>query len=273
MYVLITTMLVMAGCSGKATKKTELEKEGLKGKAKSVEQFVYSATETDGKIQKGELLQSNIKRYDEKGNLTEDDLYHRNVYVYDENSRLIEEYWYNADDSLIAKLTYEYVYGVNGRLEEAKSATKLGDFNSYTYHYNSEGILVIKNTYGYNIHGIIYKSCQEIFDEAGNVIEKSNYTETGNLSSFDTYKYDKKGNEIGHTYKGALFGSAEWIVKYDRDGNQIESRYLDIVESKNTYKYKYDEKGSWIEQITYKSSEGAAKEASRITERIITYYE
>ena len=87
--------LFLIGFSQKEEKQTDLEKENLKGKVKSVTETQYRSVEKFGELQKGNLYEKYTFKYDYKGNKTE---------FAD----------YNSDGSLRDKRTFKYEYDSKG---------------------------------------------------------------------------------------------------------------------------------------------------------------
>jgi hypothetical protein len=107
----------MAACDTAQTtsvKKTDWEKDGLKGKVKSVKETIYEAVKENGEINKGnkEDLGNNLVEYDDKGNKIELIMYksdgnldYKFTYEYDDKGSIIEGNSYNSDGSLDMKYT------------------------------------------------------------------------------------------------------------------------------------------------------------------------
>ncbi|MDR2292361.1 MAG: hypothetical protein LBE11_02685 [Prevotellaceae bacterium] len=64
----------MAGC-GRAAKKTDVEKEGVKGRVKSLREISCRAVEKFGELAKGEINSHTLLKYDAKGNMIDQNDY------------------------------------------------------------------------------------------------------------------------------------------------------------------------------------------------------
>jgi hypothetical protein len=93
LFILLTTVMAVSG-TAQTAKKTDVEKAGQKGRVKSVEETVYDAVFTKGKIESHTLI-----RYDAKGNE-------------------IEVNKYYSDGILESKYTYKYKYDGRGNWTE-----------------------------------------------------------------------------------------------------------------------------------------------------------
>ncbi len=255
--LLLSLLVGFASCeknSCKNNKKTDWEKDNLKGKVKSYTNIAYEAIEKNGKVQKGKRredeLDNFLVKYGNKGNIVE-----RNYYYY--------------DGSLSWKYTYKYDSKVN-RIEEnwCNFAGKL--YYKYTFKYDSRGNEIEKNEY--DSDGSLSSKFTYKYDSKGNEIEKNTYNSDGKLIRKYTYKYGSKGNKIEcniYTSDGSLIG--EETYKYDSKGNEIECKGYDLYQKytyKNKYEYEYDKHGNWTKQIFY-----ADDKPAEIVERKYEYYE
>lgn len=228
------------------------EKEELKGRVKTVEEFEREAVEKSGGVEikesswyprkelkeydrEGRLIESNWRAYDDRG---------KNIYKYDDKGNRIEK---NSDGRTVKKWIYKY---------DEKG-------NTIENEYHSNGSLVEKNIYKY--------------DEEGNKIENNRYYYVnGNLGDKEIYKYDEKGKCIGNHSYGADGRISKSTYKYDEQGNIIEiSTYSmdDRLIGKSTHEYKYDHEGNWIRHITYEECNGKKYLIQPAIERKIEYYE
>ncbi|MDR0790613.1 MAG: hypothetical protein LBO06_07440 [Bacteroidales bacterium] len=190
---------------------TDLEKNGLKGKVKSVKTVEYFAvTKTNGDqttIEKGDAVKHG------KSGKTE------MVEEYDQNGvkngaavqgEIVDSWAYNTVAS-----TKTYQYNADGSL-------KAGDWKPassyYTYRTNEQGASLERNTYS---DGQIYTEVLSRFDVNGNKI--SDRSSSQNV----VFKYDNNGNKSEKTVS-------------DRDG-KILFQY--------TYFYEYDQNSNWTKCI------------------------
>ena len=126
-----------------------------------------------------------------------------------------------------------------------------GDLSyKYTYAYDDKGNLIEWKRKGSLVWSLVYKETST-YNDKGNRIESKSYKADGTFLYKSTYAYDDKGNLIERK-------------NYKADGS-LDTKYV--------FEYKYDSEGNWIEKIKFQvKSEGGKKEATRITERKITYH-
>jgi hypothetical protein len=230
--------------------------DGWKGKPKMVEISYYNVEKEFwyGKQliyydSKGRILkQPNINR---AGNIVDGE----KKFIYDKKGNIIEYIHYGKDSVIHRNRTY--TYNKNGKILELKYIIKEGN-KSINYTYNT----IEKSS----------RASDFVYNKDGTVKEK-------NISRITTF-YDKKWNEIGHTYydsDGSIRRKRE--LKYDKKGNPIlnvsfdyktkkrritekkYNKYNDIVSStrkviteKDTtitniseFKYLYDHKNNPVE--------------------------
>ena len=243
-------------------KKTDWEKDEVKGKVKSIETKHYMAVDKSGSIGKGIEL-------------TNDDLY-----MMQDTASLLYPYTYTTYDYILAK------YNSNGYITERiysdrrdggtfiqtnvieynnkYNAIKIYSEDSLT-HENGKDVwnVVIKyNDNGQATEESYYRSDESLdrkytykYDEKGNKIEDNRYYSDGNLYNKYIYKYDDKGNKIETSeYYSNESLSNKYIYKYDEKGNIVKTSECRSDDSlRDTYICKYDEKGNKVEEIFYRS--------------------
>jgi len=228
-------------CNAQTNKKTDWERDGLKGKVKNIVESNYAAVDKLGKIAKGDeyppsfgFSNSVITTYDSAGNVIIGEYYAIQIfsYRYDDYGNRIENNNYSIEDStLVMKIVYQNDIAGNAIEEHVYS-----DEYSDVYHVKALR-LSTKSTH--------------LYDEHGNTIETNRYDEKDNLVSKTTYEYDKQNRIVK-------------IVVHNAGRGQP---YEDI----EAYSYsKFDSKGNWVERTTYY---GKAREPVIVTERTIEYYE
>jgi antitoxin component YwqK of YwqJK toxin-antitoxin module len=287
--IILLTLLAAVMTTGSSAqtapaKKTDWEKDGLKGKVKSIREITYEAVEKFGKLTKGEIFCDESgcfvyqRKYDTKGNKIEENRYYSNgslddkyTYKYDDKGNLTEENRYKSNGSLDWKKTYKYdgkgnrtelnIYDSDGSLDR-----------EYTYKYDDKGNLIEENYY--NSNGSLSWKYTYKYDGKGNNIEYNVY-EDGSLDSKKTYKYDDKGNCIEMTEynsDGSLKKKDTYkVAVQDDEVKKNIHKLLDGIFSSNKT-YKYDDKGNWIEEISYDEIYYDT-DTPIITERTIEYYE
>lgn len=216
-------IIVIIGLSAQNKKQTDLEKDGLKGKVKSISINHYNAIDKFGRISKSIKLNSDS---------IEGDIFIK----------------YNNDgfktDLITCKKSYEF--------DNESKAEKMF-IESYNFKYDNQGNNI--ETYCYKADKTLNYKEIHLYNENGNEIESSSYESDGNLSTKRVCKYDKNGNIIeSSSYKSDGDLSSKLIFKNDEKGNKIE---LDSYSSDGSLNYKfvyeYDYKGNRIRWESYDS--------------------
>ncbi len=289
----IWALIFAVSCTANAQRKTDREKENLKGDVKLFRQTACKAIEKFGKIQKGNqnniIMGSNYSiMYNRKGQILEKD----NTDTYNvANNLLKEKYKYDKKGTLISKqniyvnvavMLYSprdaikytgneiYEYDRKGNLRETKKYTSKKELSQrVTYKNDKKGRIV--EEYTYNSSGSLERKYTYKYDRRGNKIEENGYNPNGSLEWKTTFKYDSKGNQIkieNYSSDGSLDNS--YTFKHNSKGERIENNSYNsdgILNVKYTYKYKYDEYGNWVEKVTYKNNKPYS-----IEEREYEYY-
>jgi hypothetical protein len=270
-------------------RKTDLVKENLNGKVKTVIELEYEVTLEAGTINKLFLSNKCTNKYNENGNLIEQLCENENISIggismgmsyfnfkltlkYDENDDLVEEIYirdYDGDNNSNTSTKYKH--------------DEYGNKTALTTSLINDSML----------YKMIYK-----YDENGNEIEKSRYKPDGQLNSKTILKYDTFGNPIecyflqengkytiekhafnydssGKRIESQIYNSEDNLIfkeKYDNNGNLTEYVYYKIdgsVLDKYNYVYQeYDDKGNWTYKIWIKNDKPI-----NIIERVIEYYD
>jgi hypothetical protein len=255
--------------------KTDLQRDNLKGKVKSVSFY------TDSKLVKTRTynlngFETDVKNYcvdnnlsvcsyhtsmfDPKGNMVkyEDDYYiiEKN---YDDANNLIESEQLNkVSKKIFEKLNYSYVNFRKIRSEQTKYSFN-SDVIEFTiiidYSYDSNGNLVEEDN-AYTSHSIttkkktIYK-----YDESQNLIEKTENNNDGRMQYNYTYKYDPAKRKVEYkarSFNGSNYTNYNEYFKYDEKGHMVESSHYELT-GKLLYKdvYNFDNAGNQIKRSHY----------------------
>jgi tetratricopeptide (TPR) repeat protein len=254
----ICLIITFINCFGQ--KKTDWQKNGLKGRVKSITTTVYNATEKfgepvkDGIKEKSEII---TIQFDTKGKIIPPSKGDNVVYKYDTKGNITEETAYGSDNStIISKSVFKY----------DASSNVIEELN-----YDSQGELKEKkvNTYDANGNLLVYKKSGSLF----------NGTRNQGQALVTKYKYDAYGRPIQVSVgigDDSELGSENY--KYDTKGDVIETtaETFNGVNVKKTYKYIYDANGNWITKVSFSSSAyrnmKAESKADEIIERVIEYH-
>ena len=253
---LFISILFMIGCNtNKSKTETDLEKQGFKGKVKSIKSTTYKAIEKFGEIEKGEEVDKLLSIFNEMGNFTER-IYSKNgkidskqTYIYNDQGNIIDKKEYDSDGNLKLQTTYNYDDNGN-KIEE----NTFGGYQTQktTYKYDDKGREVesLMTLSFQGINGSAELRITKEYDQKGNIIEEKNYNNHNKLSSKGIYTYDERGNKIKEIFINLDSKKPEEknIYIYDKNNNKIEvQEYISENLSEKTI-IKYDEKGNILEE-------------------------
>ena len=252
---LFISILFMIGCNTNKSKiETDLEKQGFKGKVKSIKSTTYKAIEKFGEIQKGEKFSGFFYTFNKDGNFIEcisdeKENNSRQTFIYNDKGNIIEQKEYDSEGSLKSQTTYNYDDNGN-KIEE----NTFGGYQTQktTYKYDDKGreaeSLITLSFQG--INGCAELRITKEYDQKGNIIEEKNYNNHNKLSSKGIYTYDERGNKIKEIFINLDSKKPEEknIYIYDKNNNKIEvQEYISENLSEKTI-IKYDEKGNILEK-------------------------
>jgi YD repeat-containing protein len=138
----------------------DLTRANIKGKVKEIIETTFSAKESFGEPQKGDLRTKDISKYNEDGNRTEETSYNADGELarkykdqYDEDGNRTEVTFYNADGELGGK--HKYQYDEDGNITESTSYNADGEIDwKYKYQYDEFDNLknwIVRTLYGDDI--------------------------------------------------------------------------------------------------------------------------
>lgn len=273
-------------------KKSDLEKDNIKGKVKYIEESTYFPK---GLFCNGKEMdihrEYKITKFNRDGNIEHEIIrgyhdYNRRItplktIIYKYNSRGQKQECFELKDSIV--INDKYIYDSIGNLIEKASYDRLQELIlRIIYRYDSKNNLVeiyrywnksdsLTRRYVFKYNDSIAEKIHYVFNDKGQVIMESyNYFFTE--GDCDHYKYDSKGNQISlisYSNNKIYYRSER---KYDDNNNLIEKRSYDSKDSlslKHTMEYKYDKRSNWIWQ---KFLAGDKNNEDRIIERRIVYY-
>lgn len=290
-----------------AQNKTHLKDENLKGNIKTIFVFPYEAKFENGKIEKGDLINSDFSiyakeliHYNTKGYITKIEKFDE-----DGNIKSVRRYTYNKNNFITednevdnnGKSIYKYVYNYNDKKQIIKESQFLNDYlyAEEIYNYTNNQIENISFSVMENYKR---RSVAEL-DKNQNIISYKKWNSKNHLEShtqhfynehhlkeksimFDTfvyerksvseYKYDENKNLIEESTFSLSDGRLESkkTYLYDSQQNLIEeTEYNNIGNIKYSYQYQYeyDNKKNWTQQIILKNNV-----PETIIERKIVYY-
>lgn len=230
---------------------SDLAMENMKGEVSSNVVSTYFAIEKFGEVEKVNLVEKVVYKYNKQGNI-------------------VGRKDYFSDGSL--KWEYNYLYDSKGNKSKEQNYNAVYENRFYNlYQYDEKGNLtdkinddkVFKHAYKYN--------------DIGNLIEEKHYSGKDVLSKY-VYTYDEKNYKIDAKYYSggdSLYKTTSY--QYDEKGNL--KKESSIAPNSNEsyeriYKYEdYDKKGNWLKQIVAITNfEFSKKDIILVVERKIDYY-
>lgn len=259
----------------------------LKGKVKSVEQTVFIAKDSLGKVIKVE------RKFEINGSVNTDFLIQ-----FDMAGRSIKENYAQKEYALEVYHQYDSIKNTE-TIEEHPSTYKPGKISRRTvYKYNTAGnIIQVDQSQFYRDNSPSYsqksifkydaksnliergqffpdqKPLKTIYknDSKGNMVSFTTYGEAGKIWGKETFKIDANGNVNDHAYYIVDTNIVEhsFAFKYDKNKNMIQKDYFKpgVKSTKYTYTYEYDKKENWVKKIDFENGK-----AVLITERKLEYY-
>jgi hypothetical protein len=217
---------LLFACSAVAQNKTDRERDGLLGAARSVRVEQAGFTVVNGKNIESARVRRFTDNYNAGGNKSE-------RIVYKDDGLILEKlsYLFNEKGMSIGYEEYTSVIP-NGLTIPRKHNYKLdekGNKIEYTV-YDSDGTQASRFTYKYN--------------DKGEKIEEDFYYHTGQLGSKTVYVYDDKGREIGQTnYLADNSINYRLVSFYDTKGSKAKMVQYAGTILKYEFIYAYDNKG------------------------------
>lgn len=249
----------------KEKEKSDLVKDKIRGKVRTMSVSGFTVVRKDGKLQKGRKVHTAISKYNENGNILEfnstagddtvqNEFVHfkatKSLYKYDINGILVSNSRYNGDGMLEDSASYT----VDSKGNRIDWNTYKGDGSiewNYNRIYDLQGNLIESNE---NYKGALKSRHTYKYDDKLNIIEENYYEGDGRLKLKELFKYDDKRNVIEITDINRTGGfKARYTYAYDSRGNQIEEREFD---DENSTKYKrivtkYDDENNVTEVTQY----------------------
>jgi hypothetical protein len=236
-------------------KKNDLEKKGLKGRIKYIEEQNYFLSEGTDLMEDVKLSTYELTSYNEEENIIKsfwnsEGAYSNYIYIYDPTGKILNEEHLYFDDGILSE-KYIFRYNSSGQIIEKNNYDSDGDFLSRdNYEYNSNENLVIK--YYENNSGRSLSSISK-YDSNGDEIEYKYYDSEEELWGKVICKYDSKGDKLeqnSYNSDGCLNHKEEF--KYDSNRNMIEHMYYDSetkLNFRNFFEYELDNNNNWIAQF------------------------
>lgn len=169
--------------------------------------------------------------------------------TYDKKRNLIREFRYYPNGFIFYEQNYKY--DTNNNLIEHIDHFK----DKYFFKYDLNGKEIEKIWYRHMLDDKLLKTFTTKYNEIGKQIENATHNSEGILILKETYKYDENGNKTCYLKfepdRGVDF---KILYKYDNNGYVIESKQINSEgESnyENTFKFKFDKKNNWTERIKF----------------------
>ncbi|MCD6013286.1 MAG: hypothetical protein K0Q79_3148 [Flavipsychrobacter sp.] len=245
--------------------KSDVEKEMLRGRVKSIAVTGFTVVRKDGKLKKGREIHTTTKKYNTRGNVleststegydtVEDNYVHikafRNTFKYDNNGVLVGHNQYNGNGKLEDSTLYQV--DVRGNKEDWNRYKSDGTLEwNHNTEYDNQGNRIEWSEY---YRGKLKNRHTYKYDDKKNIIEENFYDGDGRIKLKEVFSYDDKGNMtqvIDYNQNGNY--QSRYTYKYDSKGNVVEEKAFDREKS-TKYKMlvtKYDAEDNPIEVIQY----------------------
>ncbi len=268
---LIIVLLLLSVIPG--TLKTDLEKNHLKGKVKTLTESTYEVVNYGAAGQQATMKGKVATNYNEKGYITtigksgKDGIVHPfSINVYDKNDVLTGTDFLK-DDSIHTERTL-FAYNDKGLTiteKEYDAENKLSRTISYEYdkagRLTSEKILAVSPKEK--------KEFRHKYDDKQNTVEYAGYL-NGKPGFHITFKCDGNGNSIEETFYAAN-GSLDYTQQNKYNANNLLAEKINTSAGgtvvKTTIVYDFDNTGNWTKKSTRKDGQ-----LTDIVTRIIEYY-
>jgi len=179
--------------------KSDLQRQKLKGRVKSVTEYEYNATHDS-------LRWKSYTRFNDTGNAVEfvtyspaGDLLSRTTFKYNDSGRILEENRFKADSTLNVRTTYLFDFKGN-KIEEDNYDAGGMLFMKVLSKFDGKGNRIVKDSH--NEFGGLFLKCNSKFDDEGHEIEAKEFDSHHGLKFVTTYDYgntDKSGNWLQRT--------------------------------------------------------------------------
>jgi hypothetical protein len=265
---LICITTVTAGAWAQSAKKTDVEKDGLKGGVKNIATNYYQAIDKFGVIEKGRkllsdtLFVSNDEEHEIVYKLVFDFDVDKLLAKYDKQGKItkyINGYYGEGNFAIdVVELKYE-----NNNKTITFDTKKHTNYSPYTDEPNFDGWaplnkrkmvyndlgLVVEDCY-YHYNGTIERKQINKYDTQGNIIESYEYNSKGDLSQKTIYKYDTQGNVLEKSNYNSEGNITKKIIYNDLESVCYSYGYRKGMAEKDFYE-KYNKKHNIIKREEY----------------------
>ena len=193
--------------------KTDLQRQKLKGRVKSVTEYEYNATHDS-------LRWKSVTKYNDTGNAIEFFTYDpagamlsKTTFKYNDSGKIIEDVKYKADGSFNVRTTYLFDFKGN-KIEEDNYDVGGTLFMKVLSKFDGKGNRIVKDCF--NEFGALFLKCNSKFDDEGHEIEAKEYDSHHGLKFTTTYDYEKTDN-AGNWLKRTTYKNDDPFVVTDRE--------------------------------------------------------
>jgi hypothetical protein len=210
--LVFTLILVVSSVVSFAQMKSDVARQKLKGRVKTITELEYDA-------KKGALRTKAVTSFNDSGYITgfttysaEGNLLSKASFIYD-SGILKEENRYKADGSLMVKIIRKY--DEKGNIQEEHSYDGSGTmFLKVIPRYDPKGNRKVKDIY--NEYGILFLKANFKFDDKGNETEMKEYDSHHSLSFTTTFSYDKYDSE-GNWLERTTYKDDDATIRTERE--------------------------------------------------------
>jgi len=217
-------LFILSGLFTSCSNQTDSEKDGLKGKVKSVQLSTYSTKSVFGVWEStGEELWKETKHYDEKGRYISQEYASNKFIPKYEQDILVEENQYLENGDLAATTKFKYISKNEIELIRFhENGDKLN--HEVKYFENKRHSKTLGTDYLFGADSIKY-TIYLIYDDSGNITQrKIVYTDEEKLYNYEYIEFDDKKNWI----KRLTF-----IPKNGKEPAEIAIRKIEYFSSEN----------------------------------------
>ncbi len=285
----------------------DLIQDNLNGKIKMITESNFKVVSKFGEYKKGDVLSTQVTKYNEKGNKTEEEysdyennIQNRHLLEYNANNYILTSTNYNPDNTIASKIIIKYndksrivemsSYNRDGLLAtKSKLSYDNATFKNYELtQYSPDGTLNAKYSgkldnnnnqtewCTYEGTGIINMKEIFVYDSASRLLEKRVYQQGQKYLGKTIFEYDTIGKStVQSEYDSSGVIMQKYSSKYDNNKQLIEWVSVNTIEGTSQevyYQYTYDKFNNWTTRTIYHYNALGDKVVTNMTERLFEYY-
>lgn len=269
--VLTIVFLAVSCKAGKESRPEELKHRALIIKHNIRYEKTFNFLYKDGKIDKSSEFMTELKEYDEKGNMIRMEHHNRPVhgwekydysisYEYNKRGKCTLEKRMDGQGRVTEKT--EYVYDKDGNLSEVQTKSASGEsISGEKYTYGSRGIREVEASVYNDGRAMVYR--KDIYGSDGTVAVSVFMDRKGNTARRVEYQQPTKKEKLAETYNDRNKVTQRQTDTFDGNGRLVKrtltyTEYADFEDDRgttNTWIYGYDRK-SFPVSVEYSGKDG-----------------